>query len=130
MIDVSDALERLAARPVAWPEEVAVAIADNLARSAGAVVDWDDEADEEWLSVLLQDVRVAMVSTRLRLVVSVTGLPDVPSPDAEVISVPSFDDPVIRCDTAVLGQVFGSEGISHILNAGNFSANDLWFATV
>ncbi|WP_327313996.1 hypothetical protein [Streptomyces sp. NBC_01235] len=133
MIDISDVLGRLAGHSAAWSEEAAVETAGNLARSVGAVVDWDDEAGEEWLSVLLQGVRVAMVSTRLPLVVSVVELsarPEIPSPDGRVISVPSFDDPVIRCDIAVLGQAFGGEGQFRTLNAESFSANDLWFATV
>ncbi|MET7894730.1 hypothetical protein [Streptomyces mirabilis] len=133
MIDVSDALARLGNPPVTWREEVAVEIADYLARSVGGVVDWDKEADEEWLSVLVQEARVAMVSRTLRLIVSekcTSGdLQDL-TRDGTVILVPSFDAPVIRCDIAVLGRAFGEEEALRELEIEAFSANDLWFATV
>lgn len=133
MIDVSDALARLGYPPVTWREEVAVEIADYLARSVGGVVDWDKEADEDWLSVLVQNARVAMVSTTLRLIVAeqrASGDFRVLAQDGTVILVPSFDAPVMRCDIAVLARVFGEEEKLRELEMETFSANDLWFATV
>ncbi|MFD7084748.1 hypothetical protein [Streptomyces sp. NPDC059918] len=133
MTDVSGALARLGDPPAAWREEVAVGIADDLARSLGGVVDWDGEADEEWMSVLVQDSRVAMVSTALRLVVAgerVVGHLQIRTPGVSVIAVPSFDAPAMRCDVAVLARVFGGEGKFGELDPEAFSANDLWFATV
>ncbi|WP_046508518.1 hypothetical protein [Streptomyces odonnellii] len=133
MIDISEMLGRLCDSPIAWSDEAAVEIADSLARSFGAVVDWDDEAGEEWLSVLIRDARVAIVSTGLQLVFAVEGLSvdlEIPAREGKVIFVPSFDDPVIRCDIAVLGQAFGGEEKFRTLDTENFSANDLWFATV
>ncbi|MFH9553552.1 hypothetical protein ACIBAH_02740 [Streptomyces sp. NPDC051445] len=133
MIDVSDALAQLGDPPVTWREEVAVEIADYLAQSVGGVVDWDKEADEEWLSILVRDARLAMVSTTLRLIVAeerTSGDFQVFTQDATMILVPSFDAPVIRCDIAVLVRVFGEEEKLRALEMETFSANDLWFATV
>ncbi|MFD5633275.1 hypothetical protein ACFWJM_03860 [Streptomyces sp. NPDC127077] len=134
MIDVSDVLARLSDQPVTWTQEVAAGIADKLARSVGGVVDWDDEADEEWLSVLVQDARVAIVSATLRLIVAVERM----SEDLQLIDrgetailVPSFDAPVMHCEIDVLGRTFGEEGKFRELEFEKlFSANDLWFATV
>ncbi|WP_370412390.1 hypothetical protein [Streptomyces fradiae] len=133
MIDVSDALARLVDQPLTWREEAAVEIADHLARSVGGVVDWDEEADEEWLSVLVRDARVAMVSTTLRLILAeerTSGDLEVLANGGTVILVPSFDAPVMHCDIAVLGRVFGEEEKLRELELETFSANDLWFATV
>ncbi|MFD7553346.1 hypothetical protein ACFV9E_02265 [Streptomyces sp. NPDC059835] len=133
MIDVSDALARLGDPPVTWCEEVAVEIADYLARSVGGVVDWDKQADEEWLSILVQDARVAMVSTTLRLIVAearISGGLQLPAQNGTVILVPSFDAPVMCCDITVLGRAFGEEEKLRELEMDTFSANDLWFATV
>ncbi|MGW0916237.1 hypothetical protein ACWD1Z_31540 [Streptomyces sp. NPDC002784] len=133
MINVSDALAQLGDPPVTWCEEVAVEIADYLARSVGGVVDWDKEADEEWLSVLVRDARVAMVSTTLRLIVAeerTSGDLQVLARGGTVILVPSFDAPVMHCDITVLGRAFGEEEKLRELEMETFSANDLWFATV
>ncbi|MET8976250.1 hypothetical protein ABZX85_11605 [Streptomyces sp. NPDC004539] len=133
MIDVSDVFARLGDPPVTWREEVAIEVADYLARSAGGVIDWDKEADEEWLSVLVRDARVAMVSTTLRLIIAeerTSGDSQVLAHDSTVILVPSFDAPVMRCDIAVLGRAFGGEDKFRELEMETFSANDLWFATV
>jgi hypothetical protein len=133
VIDVSDALARLGDPPITWREEVAVEIADYLAQSVGGAVDWDKEADEEWLSVLVCDARVAMVSATLRLIVAeerTSGDLQVLAQGGSVILVPSFDVPAIRCDIAMLGQAFGEEEKLRELEMETFSANDLWFATV
>ncbi|MET7652840.1 hypothetical protein [Streptomyces sp. NPDC005486] len=133
MIDISDVLARLGDQPVTWTEEVAVGVADDLARSVGGVVDWDDEADEEWLSVLLRDTRVAMVSTTLRLIVAVermVGDIQVIARGGTAILVPSFDAPVMQCEIDILGRTFGGEDKFRELGLETFSANDLWFATV
>ncbi|MFF0202138.1 hypothetical protein [Streptomyces sp. NPDC005017] len=133
MIDVSDALVRLGDPPVTWREEVALEIADYLARSLGGVVDWDNEADEEWLSVLVRDTRVAMVSATLRLIVAeerTSGNLQALAQGGAVILVPSFDAPVMHCEITVLGRAFGEERKLRELELETFSANDLWFATV
>ncbi|MET9724365.1 hypothetical protein [Streptomyces zaomyceticus] len=133
MIDVSGKLARLTDPPVTWREEVAVEIADYLARSVGGVVDWDKESDEEWLSVLVRDTRVAMVSATLRLVVAeerISGDVQDLAKVGEVILVPSFDVAVLHCDIAALGRTFGEEEKFRGLEMETFSANDLWFATV
>ncbi|MFE4660599.1 hypothetical protein ACFRFJ_28390 [Streptomyces hydrogenans] len=133
MIDVSEALAHLHDPPVAWSEELAVGIAGSLAGSVGGTVDWDADADEEWLSVLVRGARVAMVSPTLPLVVAdegVAGDARVLAPVGTVITVPSFDASVIRCDIAVLGRVFGEEDKFRELRMDTFSANELWFATV
>ena len=133
MIDISDTLARLGDPPATWREEVAVEIADYLARSVGGAVDWDKEADEEWLSVLVRDARVAMVAATLRLIIAeerTSGDWQVLASNGTVILVPSFDSPVIRCDIATLGRAFGEEEKLRALEMETFSANDLWFATV
>ncbi|WP_060886283.1 hypothetical protein [Streptomyces caniscabiei] len=133
MIDVSDALVRLGDPPFTWREEVAVEISDQLARSVGGVVDWDKEAGEEWLSVLVRGARVAMVSATLQLILAeerAVGDVQVLAQGGTVILVPSFNAPVMHCDITVLGQVFGEEEKLRALKMETFSANDLWFATV
>ncbi|MGW1767542.1 hypothetical protein ACWCQL_26225 [Streptomyces sp. NPDC002073] len=133
MIDVTDVLERLGDPPATWSEAVAVEIADLLARSAGGVVDWDKDADEEWVTVLVCDVRVAMVSVTLRLIVAeerLSGELPALAQGGMVILVPSFGASVMHCNISLLGRVFGDEGKFRELRMETFSADDLWFATV
>ncbi|MFJ8438473.1 hypothetical protein [Kitasatospora griseola] len=52
------------------------------------------------------------------------------SPEIEVVSVPSFEAPLLRCEFAVLSEVLGDGREALALDADRFSANDLWFATM
>ncbi|KJY38932.1 hypothetical protein VR46_29195 [Streptomyces sp. NRRL S-444] len=133
MIDISESLRRLSRDPASWSEAAATTFATSLAHSCKAFVDWDADADEAWISILIQDGRAAMVSTKLPLVIALDKIP-VDATDSTcgrtTISVPSFDAPVLYCDSSVLDVAFDGENGLRTLSTEGFSANDLWFATV
>ncbi|WP_020392518.1 hypothetical protein [Kribbella catacumbae] len=133
MIDITEPLARLAGEgaPI-WTSDVASVLAAKLARSVDGALDWDEDAGEEWLSVLTDGIRVAALSARLRLVLTIEGVPleSVAGQDVIAIVVPSFDDPILRSDLSALANAFGGEQMFRTLDTEKFSANDLWFATV
>ncbi|MFA7761326.1 hypothetical protein [Streptomyces sp. NRRL S-448] len=133
MIDISSTLELIYESGERWTTGTASEVAGDLARSAGAVLDWDIDADEEWLSLLVDNTRIAMISTKIPLIVALECylLGSSPLPKgARFIGVPSFEDPVMCCDTDALRQAFGEAQAYGTLDPDLFSANDLWFATV
>ncbi|MCP2258999.1 hypothetical protein LX15_002698 [Streptoalloteichus tenebrarius] len=133
MIDISETLEDLYLSPSSWGAESAREAASSLARHVGALVDWDADAGESWVSVILDARRVAMVSTSYPLAILEGGTSWNPE-DVELVRsaviVPSFDAPFLRCDIVHLGQAFGESERFHSVNIEQFSANDLWYATI
>lgn len=131
-MDLSEVLDRLNRRSIEWSEGEARAFADDVNRWAMAIIDWDDDAGEEWISLIAQKVRVCMISTRIPLVFVAEGMPwpGEHASHVEVIRVPSFDAPVLRCNLDSLRRVLETDQAFSMLDGDEFSANDLWFATI
>ncbi|GGQ59881.1 hypothetical protein [Kitasatospora griseola] len=73
------------------------------------------------MSLLVRGVLALMSSAKVPSAVSL-GI--------EVVSVPSFEAPLLRCEFAVLSEVLGDGRAALALDADRFSASDLWFATI
>ncbi|WP_159062007.1 hypothetical protein [Streptomyces sp. WM6368] len=133
MIDISSVLESICGTGDKWVSGAAGAVAGDLARSIGADIDWDGDAGEEWLSLLVEDARVAIVSAELPLIVTLechSFDSSAVSRGARIVAVSSFETPELCCDSAVLRRTFGEMQAYGTLNPDSFSGNDLWFATV
>ncbi|MGW5851676.1 hypothetical protein ACWFQ8_27650 [Streptomyces sp. NPDC055254] len=88
---------------------------------------------EDWISVVVGDVKVGMVAVRFPLIIATEGISRefaASSLGGILILVPSLDAPVLECDVSTLEDVFGAGGGLSTFRADRFSANDLWFATV
>ncbi|MFF2628230.1 hypothetical protein ACFVUN_20980 [Kitasatospora griseola] len=128
MYDVTSTVGRAGGRSH-WSGEKAVSAAREAALVLAAKVDWDDDAGEDWVSLLVRGVQVLMISAKVPLAVSLEGSCWEPV-GIEVVSVPSFEAPLLRCEFAVLSEVLGDGRAALALDADRFSANDLWFATI
>ncbi|WP_143446910.1 hypothetical protein [Kibdelosporangium aridum] len=133
MIDLSKVIENLILYRSMWTSDSVGRIAVNLARRLGGSMDWDADAGETWASVIIDDRRVAIISTALPLAFSAEDVDWNPEERAEVksiIPVSSFDAAIFCCDTTILTRAFGSPDRLELVDHGRFSADDLWYATI
>ena len=97
-----------------------------------AVIDWDDGAGESWVRLLAGNTVIAYVSTVVPLAMitgqsaETTGLDSV----AQSITVSSMTDPELSSSQAAIETAFGPSERFGLLDLEQFSADDLWYATV
>jgi hypothetical protein len=112
-----------------WTGETALAVAKSLIGGTSHRLDWDEEAGEEWISLLGETGRVGIIAASRPLAVLTEGEDSLVTRATEhpfgVVLVPSFGDPVLVCDEAELRAAFGTG-----LDVMPFSATDLWFGTI
>lgn len=103
---------------------------------AGGRVDWDHEAGENWGRILVKDEIAALLWLRgkfafvgLRHADVLSRLLREHSVQSEVVD--DWDEPRFRIDRlSPLLQFSGRGQVSEAFDPGEFSANDLWWATV
>ena len=130
-MNISEILEQAAALATDWTAEAAVGVASSL-KPPQSVIDWDAGAGEAWARVISDYRVVALVSTKLPLVLTTLGQ-DVRVAVREgvaVIALQSFESSELSCPSIALADVFGSSARLDMLDPESFSANDLWYATV
>lgn len=129
---IDESLRRAASSAAAWSSGAAREMALSFARSSGVEVDWDDGAGEEWLRVLDGSRVMALVSVKLPLAFIRGDASEriETFDDISLITVSDFDDPRLSCAPVILEEGFGATRRFESIDAGGFSANDLWYATV
>lgn len=136
MIDVSNTLIRSCEPTLhpTWDEGQASVVALTLlAQQSCLVTDWDRAAGESWIRLLDDDAVVFLVSTKLALVLTLSGrfrLPADLAPKLELLEAASLDRPDFTCSAAVLDTAFPGASASPALDVDRFSLMDLWYATV
>jgi hypothetical protein len=131
MIDLSKPLgEVLLSAP--WTADAALDVATCLIQDSDMIaLDWDREAGENWLSLIAEQSRIAMVSSTWPLLILAEGAETrlkLERSTVTVVPVPSFDADVLICDVEILVAAF--DVTTSVLEQSGFSANDLWFATI
>lgn len=132
MIDLTEPLSGV--KDTTWTTENADAAMREVADSLGARAARDSGAGEDWSCVLTDDSLIAMISTLVPFAVATEQEAVMALRAAgvlEVISVPSYDEPILRCDVKVLREVFRCDhGWEDVVDPREFSAHDLFWATV
>jgi hypothetical protein len=132
MIDISETLRFAHAKAASWDPASALQLASEIGSPHGGTVDWDGGAGESWARLIDDGRVVAYVSTVLPLVIveeSATSA-DANYGIASAIVVTTFEAPVLSAGQGVLGEVFGESDRLNLMDPSNFSADDLWYATV
>jgi hypothetical protein len=97
-----------------------------------ARLDWDEDAGEEWVRVLVDQFVVALVRASTPLVIAVRGelshLQDIDSGPVVVI-VDDLETPWLTATEESLRLAFPEREVSPTLDPAAFSGMDLWFAT-
>ena len=137
MYDVTDSL--LAARSRGpWPVSTLTDAVSSDPELPGMRVDWDEPAGEEWLRILKTSMVLGLVWVPGPLVVATSGHHEIvdaverlTGTSVEQIAVPHLDSPVLRLQTARLGEVWPDrEWPVGAIDPECLSAHDLWYATV
>jgi hypothetical protein len=115
-----------------WAAETATSVARGLIGHHDATIDWDEGAGESWIRLVVGGAVVAYVSAVLPLAIverrlALAGRHD---PRVELIEVEGVGNPELCCSDAALRTAFGDSRRFELLNNEQFSADDLWYATV
>lgn len=135
MTDITVVIESLVAGQPGWRPERSRELGLQLAERAAGELEWDDGVPENWSRVIVnREAAVGLIYMRGPLVVVLEAIAaDVADITAEwpTITVRSLDDEILTCDPQVLRTAFGDQ-VTHetLVNAKQFSASDLWYATV
>ena len=135
MMDITSVIESLVAGLPGWRPERSSELGRQLAGRAAGELEWDDGVPENWSRVIVnRKAAVALIYMSGPLLVVLESIAaDVTDITAEwpTIIVPSLDDEILTCDPQVLRTAFGDQ-VTHetLVNAKQFSASDLWYATV
>ena len=135
MMDITGIIESFVAGLPGWQPERSRELGLQLADRAAGELEWDDGVPENWSRVIVnRKAAVALIYMRGPLLIVLAGIAaQVTDITAEwpAITVPSLDDEILTCDPEVLRTAFG-EQVTHetLVNAKQFSASDLWYATV
>lgn len=119
-----------------WSKGVFRRVLDKLAEAlAGGSVDWDREAGEEWGRILVGGEVIALVW--LRGAFAFLGLSHTDALSRVLQDYPvqyevvdDWAEAKYRIDGESLLRLTGRDQISEAFDAGGFSANDLWWATI
>ena len=135
MIDIAPFLSRYSRDKATWNETTSLRAAELIASLADAEIDWDDDAGEEWSSVLTAERAIAYVSMVGPLVFIVEdvamSLDEVSERSLNAVPIPSLDASVLQCEERALTEAFGPTAVgSRAVDPACFSAQDLWFATI
>jgi hypothetical protein len=135
LIDLTEKM-RLARENETWTEALFCAFLDKLSGAfAGAKIDWDDGAGEEWGRVLWGKELLALVWLRGAFVFVGASHTEIFSPlflgsSVQFEVVDDWDKSQYQIDRGVLLQLIGRGKISDAFDSRQFSASDLWWATV
>ena len=132
MTNIDADVRRAASSAASWSGEAAHDVAATLARAHQAKIEWDEGAGERWLRVVDAGHVSALVSSVLPLALIERSLASTADPLQRVtkIFVADVDGAELSCSPDVLAEVFGSPDRFNVIDPTNFSANDLWYATV
>lgn len=134
MIDVTSQLAVAVINRVGWSPERALDSARTISSQVRGDLDWDQDAGEEWVRVLLGVRVVALVSIVIPfgfILKASNANADFSASSLELVSVPDMDAPVLTCTPDALVAALGERTVSSpAVDVDGFSAEELWFATV
>jgi hypothetical protein len=115
-----------------WTATSAADVARSIGGHQNAVIDWDEGAGECWVRLVVGKAVVAYVSTVLPLAIIERHLAETSKLDPKVqsIVVGAMADPELSSSEAAVETAFGHSRRLDMLNREQFSADDLWYATV
>jgi hypothetical protein len=133
MKDVTDAFVA-ARRHGSWPVDAVVREHSAGKALEGLRIEWDRDADEEWLRVLKTTMVLGLVWVPGPLVIETTGhleiareVERVTGVAPQVIDVPKMDAPVLCVQPDVVWP--DREWPTGAIDPAALSAHDLWYAT-
>jgi len=129
LIELEDYLARASARRDAWSPEIAWRVAEDLAARQGADLDWDPDAGEGWITVLVAGQAATMIAVDLPLMIVTDGGSAAPN-DIVRIVVPDFGSKILRCSPDVLEESFGYSIGRDGIDFERLSASDLRWSTI
>ncbi|WP_433200402.1 hypothetical protein ACQP00_28715 [Dactylosporangium sp. CS-047395] len=96
------------------------------------MIDWDEGAGESWVRLIVDNAVVAYVSIVLPLVILERDATRFSEPDSKVkkIVVEAMASRELSSAKEVLVATFGDSPRLDTFNAEQFSADELWYATV
>ena len=135
MIDVTETFVRARERG-AWPIETLVDAVPSDPNLDGMRVEWDPDADEDWMRVLKTSMVLALVWVPARWSLR---RPDITRSwmrsnasrhNVEQVAVPHLDSPVLTVRAGRLDDIWPSrEWPEGAVDPACLSAHDLWYAT-
>lgn len=134
MTDVTDIIREMASAPRTGGQERGRQLARALGTELAARVVWDECAGEDWAQVVNDKGVRAIVGMRWPIVIVLDR--DLPRLRALIpggtacIAVTDMEEPELSASKESLIEAFGDRAGSISLSAPEFSAIDLWFATV
>jgi hypothetical protein len=130
-MDIGDGL-REATSKGRWSRLAVGEAALALAEMSGGDVDWDEGAGECWARVIVDGRLAGLISAAIPFAIVDAGLENRNwgAGGVVIIYVEDFDLPGMSCPVETLASAFGSSPRLDLLDAGRFSANDLWYSTV
>ncbi len=134
MIDVTSQLVVSELRRVDWSPDRALDGARAVSARVRGYTDWDEDAGEGWIRILVGTEVLALVSVAVPIGFirekSNEGL-DLSMSGLDLIAVPHIDARVLTCTRDAIAEAFGESAASCLaLDVRGFSAEELWFATV
>lgn len=117
-----------------WSHGRVLGNARAISVRAMGYIDWDQDAGEEWIRIIVGARVCTFISTAVPLGFlseASRGSLDVSACHFKIITVPDMNASVLACAPDVLRAAFGESAVdSPALDADCFSAEQLWFATV
>jgi hypothetical protein len=133
MIDVTSQLALAALSRADWSPNRAIDLARMISSGMKGCTDWDQDAGEEWIRVLVGARVLALIS----IVVPFGFILETPIGDQgfsssglNLVAVPDMDVRVLTSTREALMAAFGELAVaSPALDGDCFSAEELWFVT-
>lgn len=134
-VDLTNFLRGAVSRSSDWSSTRALALGQRIQqRLHGSQIDWDDEAGEEWIRILLGGRPVAIISTVFPVVFyrpdgATAVLAESSSPSLALLEAEDWDGARYTVSDAT-GVLPAGKAWSPEIDPSAFSINDLWWMTV
>ena len=129
MIDITPYLSSLKA----WKASEAVELVNRIKKSfPNTRVDWDEGAGENWISVISDGVKLAVININVRFAIVLSGstLKEELRPYVTYIEISTWHEPRLKVDESLVKMLSGRDKISQNVRLDQISADDLWWATI
>jgi hypothetical protein len=132
VIDLDETLRLARAMAATWSSVSALHLAREIGRDPGWTIDWDAGAGESWARLINDGRVVAFVSVVLPLVIIEESAARIGTQyeTALPIVVADLEAPVLSASRKALDDAFGESDRFDVIELTQFSANDLWYATI
>ena len=128
-LDLTNPLVRAAERRGSWSATLASLVAWTIALTHSLSVDWDCDAGEGWLTILSDGSPVAYLSAEIPLAIAVPGVGPWPHV-LEAVEVQDLTSTSMTCSPGSLEATFGRVPDAAAFDPSDFTAQNLWYATI